>query len=175
VIAAASILYSIYKTVPSAQAKDLLFSTGNIEEMSKRTDARLKEMESTYLEALGCFLLSGAVFWIAVAIAQTVDADEPSAGEDVDSSARRQQHSRAAGRARSVIVGQDILSLLLVFQLLLLPMIYGQTVYSNNYHKVMVEDTVMEEALRAHLPASNSIWLIKENPVSSSTTATSSS
>lgn len=166
VLAAISILFFTYRSLPSAEASNLLFMSGNQDEKSERTDARIEEMESAYLNALAYFLLSGAALLLACSVVRNANAGElmPTVGAEEDTSSEQKSGSRRPSVDRTSAVGQAILFLLAVFQLSMLPGIYGQTVYSNNFHKVKGE-IVLGDALKAgSIPSSDSVWLIKENP-----------
>jgi hypothetical protein len=165
VVAATSVLYFIHQSVPASQANDLLFSSGDQDEKLKRTDGKLKELEATYTNALTYFLLSVAVIWSAYSILPRADADERplTPGADEGARAGRKPLPKRAGGDLSLSLGLAFLTFLVIFQLLLLPGIYGQTIYSNNFHKVVTEGLIMGDTLKV-IPESKSVWLIKENP-----------
>lgn len=149
ILAVILVVYFMYESLPPTQARDLLFEFGDNGERLKRADPRLGEMKASYLKAVEYFILSCATLWAAYFISRLANSRPPLAGW---------------GAGRASVAARVALTLLVITQLLLLPVTYGQTAYSNKFHKVFTKELVMDDSLKGRIPDSDNVWLIEENP-----------
>lgn len=131
ILAALLVVYFMYKSLPPTQAGGLLFESGDNAERLKRADVNLGGMEASYLNAVRYFILSCLALWTAYFAPRLADLGDPARGtkKDADAASNRPTPARAGAGHASVIV-RAALTLLVISQLFLLPVIYGQTVYS---------------------------------------------
>jgi hypothetical protein len=165
ILAAVALLYFIHQSLPSGEESNLLFDAGSYDERLKRTDARLEEMKTVYLNSLVYFVLSGTVLFMVLLVVRTVNAGRVTSAVGVE---KNDSEEKASGPKRpemnrALTVGQALLYVFVILQLFMLPEVYGRTVYSNSFHRIITKDMVAGESLKG-LPGSNSVFLIKENP-----------
>ncbi len=129
--------YAIARLLPSPQAEDLLFATGNQGEIELRaTEEGMLLLETDYLGGLLTALLSGILIFFAW----------------------KSLSPRSGGLATP---GRLLLVTLVLVQALLLPVRYGQTVYSNAFHRV--DRLVVTTEVQAKLPQSDQVWLLSRS------------
>lgn len=143
----------IYKILPVPEAKNLLFFNGNQQEIQKEiqnraTDEGLNKLESRYVYThLYIIILSGLILWSINRIHQTWKIKQ----------------GRVFG------AGRLFLFLLFSVELILLPTNYGNSVYTNYFHKVELDLNCKIQSnskLKEDLGKSTNVWLLKETPSS---------
>ena len=166
VVAAFLFLVCIYQISPSLEAKDLLFPTGNQQEVAKRAAPKsAEEMESRYEYSLLYVILSGLVLWGINKIHQDQEKKSSSAllyVYDWLKSSYTEELKTEQKTELLFVLGRLFLVLLFTVELVLLPINYGQSVYSNDFQKV--NELMLAEKFQNETPRSENLWLIKENP-----------
>lgn len=131
------LLLFIGQMLPSSEAKDLLFPAGSQQEIAKRVNEKAIEgLKNQYVDTVLYVVLSGIILWGIHRI-----------------------HKDAEEKLSSI--GRLFLYLLFVIQLVLLPVNYGQTVYSSDFHKVT--ELILDNNLQGKFPRSENIWLLNKN------------
>lgn len=155
----------IYQILPSIYAKDLLFAySDNVEEQSmiekeiqiRATQESSDHLSTDYERAILYILLSSLLLLSIINMRQN--------------KIKKSQRDRDAHEFLFSI-GKKILYLLFVIELILLPIKFGQVVYSNEFHQIgsLVLNNEIKEKTGAAEDSTNQIslenqWLIKENP-----------
>jgi hypothetical protein len=136
VVAIFLFLLCIYQLLPSPEAKDLLFPAGNQLEIKMRvSEDGLTKLENSYVHSILYILFSCLILWGIQNLWQGI-------------------------KDNISFIGLLFLYLLLLLQLILLSVKYGQTVYPNDYHKV--DEIVLDKKLDGKIPQSENIWLLNE-------------
>lgn len=162
VLATFLLILCIYKLFPSAEARDLLFATSDHPEIAKRTtDESIKNLESGYVNSFLYVTISIIILWGINKIHQGPEKEPTSALLCVYSRYAMRQLKTPEKTELFSAFGRLFLYLLFVVELTLLPINYGQSIYSNDFHKVT--SLILEEKLQKEIPRSENRWLLHQN------------
>lgn len=126
--------FALWRLLPSPEAVDLLFATGDQSEIALRaTELGTQQLKADFLDGLLAALAAGALLFLAWRSLPACRHGFPPA-------------------VRVLLIGLGILLVLL------LPVQYGQTIFSNDFHRI--ESYALDPEAQKVLPASREVWLL---------------
>jgi hypothetical protein len=173
------IIFLILEIFPSLEAKDLLFANPDQKEAQAEVELRITEeslgkLASDYERAVLFVVLSGFILWGVGKILQDREEKPTSMILYVSGRLRSGPTNRQEGMKKAkvlLVFGKSFLYLLFTTELILLPIKYGQSVYSNEFHQL--KNLVIDRSLKGEMESGRTTkdessdetqWLLRETP-----------
>jgi len=162
VLAVFLLLLCTYRVLPSTEARDLLFAASDHQEITKRaTEESIENLKSRYANSFLYITISIIILWGISKIHHDPEKESASALLCVYSRYTARQLKTPEKAELFSAIGRLFLYLLFIVELTLVPINYGQSIHSNDFHKV--KDLFLEEKLEGKIPRSENCWLLYQN------------
>jgi len=177
------VYHSVLLLLPEASASNLLFPNGDVSQASRRgNEISLLGLRAAYKSQIQALIFSLLITWLLTWIMRfrsnaaqpkpikafwwvTSEESEKESTALMGGSVVRSDSEPSplpAPRLQSILItaGRWAVYLFLLLGFILLPISYGQKIYSNDFNKVCV---ILDQKVQDTFPRSDNLWLIRED------------